>query len=131
MKKIITCYQYPQKGLFRYKRMNRGIALSPAVWQRSIEQVLFGISGVHVFLNDITVMGRNNQENLDRLESVLQRLADYGIKINKNKIDFFKDSVNYYGHIIDKFELHKTEEKIGTILKAPAGWPAFQLFKIP
>ncbi|GFW44223.1 uncharacterized protein K02A2.6 [Trichonephila clavipes] len=31
------------KGLFRYKRMNYGIALAPAVWQRAIEQVLSGI----------------------------------------------------------------------------------------
>ncbi|GFT40738.1 uncharacterized protein K02A2.6 [Trichonephila clavipes] len=48
------------KGLFRYKRMNYGIALAPAVWQRAIEQVLSGIAGVHVFLDDITVTGRND-----------------------------------------------------------------------
>ncbi|GFW11170.1 uncharacterized protein K02A2.6 [Trichonephila clavipes] len=50
------------KGLFRYKRMNYGIALAPAVWQRAIEQVLSGISGIHVFLDDITVTGRNDQD---------------------------------------------------------------------
>ncbi|GFU41265.1 uncharacterized protein K02A2.6 [Trichonephila clavipes] len=37
------------KGLFRYKRMNYGIALAPAEWQRAIEQVLSGIAGYTYF----------------------------------------------------------------------------------
>ncbi|XP_054707489.1 uncharacterized protein K02A2.6-like [Uloborus diversus] len=107
------------KGLFRYKRMNYGIALAPAVWQRSIEQVLSGIPGVHVFLDDITVTGRNDQEHLSRLEQVLERLSEHGLKVNKSKSEFFKDSVNFCGHKIDKFGLHKTQEKTEAILKAP------------
>ncbi|GFX95887.1 uncharacterized protein K02A2.6 [Trichonephila clavipes] len=82
------------KGLFRYKRMNYGIALAPAVWQRAIEQVLSGIAGVHVFLDDITVTGRNDQEHFERLEFVLQRLEEYGLRVNKRKSKFFKKSVN-------------------------------------
>ncbi|GFV75041.1 uncharacterized protein K02A2.6 [Trichonephila clavipes] len=99
------------KGLFRYKRMNYGIALAPAVWQRAIEQVLSGIAGVHVFLDDITVTGRNDHEHFERLELVLQRLEEYGLRVNKRKSEFFKKSVNYCGHTIDKFGLHKTQEK--------------------
>ncbi|GFV93241.1 transposon Tf2-8 polyprotein [Trichonephila clavipes] len=81
------------KGLFRYKRMNYGIALAPAVWQRAIEQVLSGIAGVHVFLDDITITGRNDQEHFERLKLVLQRLEEYGLRVNKRKI-------NYYGKFI-------------------------------
>ncbi|GFX04294.1 uncharacterized protein K02A2.6 [Trichonephila clavipes] len=105
------------KGLFRYKRMNYGIALAPAVWQRAIEQVLSGIAGVHVFLDDITITGRNDQEHFERLELVLQRLKEYGLRVNKRKSEFFKKSVNYCGHTIDKFSLHKTQEKIDAITK--------------
>ncbi|XP_055932001.1 uncharacterized protein K02A2.6-like [Argiope bruennichi] len=102
------------KGLFRYKRMNYGIALAPAVWQRAIEQVLSGIAGVHVFLDDIT-----GRQHFERLELVLQRLEEYGLRVNKRKSDFFKKSVNYCGHTIDKFGLHKTQEKIDAITKVP------------
>lgn len=107
------------KGLFRYKRMNYGIALAPAVWQRSIEQVLSGIAGVHVFLDDITITGKNDVEHFERLESVLQRLQQYGLKVNKQKSEFFRNSVNYCGHRIDKFGLHKTEKIKEAILKVP------------
>ncbi|GFT76976.1 transposon Tf2-11 polyprotein [Trichonephila clavipes] len=105
------------KGLFRYKRMNYGIALAPAVWQRAIEQVLSGIAGVHVFLDDITITGENDQEHFERLKLVLQRLEEYGLRVNKRKSEFFKKSVNYCGHTIDKFGLHKTQEKIDAITK--------------
>ncbi|GFW10463.1 uncharacterized protein TNCV_892581 [Trichonephila clavipes] len=68
------------QGLFRYKRMNYGIALAPTVWQRAIEQVLSGIAGIHAFLDDITVTGRNDQEHFERLELVIQRLEEYGLR---------------------------------------------------
>ncbi|GFW22067.1 retrovirus-related Pol polyprotein from transposon 17.6 [Trichonephila clavipes] len=96
-----------------------GIALAPAVWRRAIEQVLSGIAGVHVFLDDITVTGRNDQEHFERLELVLQRLEEYGLRVNKRKSEFLKKSVNYCGHTIDKFGLHKTQEKIDAITKVP------------
>jgi len=107
------------KGLFRYKRMHYGIALAPAVWQRSMEQILADIPGVHVFLDDITVTGKNDQEHFQRLELVLQRLEKHGLKANKQKSEFFKDSVNYCGHKIDKYGLHKTQKKVEAILKVP------------
>ncbi|GFX69448.1 retrovirus-related Pol polyprotein from transposon 17.6 [Trichonephila clavipes] len=60
-------------------------------------------------------MGRNDQEHFERLELVLQRLEEYGLRVNKQKSEFFKKSVNYCGHTIDKFGLHKTQEKIDAI----------------
>ncbi|GFU41267.1 transposon Tf2-9 polyprotein [Trichonephila clavipes] len=62
-------------------------------------------------------MGRNDQEHFERLELVLQRLEEYGLRVNKRKSEFFKKSVNYCGHTIDKFGLHKTQEKIDAITK--------------
>ncbi|GFX67388.1 transposon Tf2-6 polyprotein [Trichonephila clavipes] len=53
------------------------------------------------------------------LELVLQRLEEYGLRVNKRKSEFFKKSVNYCGHTIDKFGLHKTQEKIDAITKVP------------
>lgn len=37
-------------GLFQYNRLPFGISNAPAIWQRSIEQILNGISGVSVFM---------------------------------------------------------------------------------
>ena len=73
------------KGLFRHKRMHYGIALAPAVWQRSMKQILANNSGVHIFLDDIIVTGKNDKEHCQHLELVLQRLEKYELKANKQK----------------------------------------------
>ena len=39
-------------------------------------------------------------------------------RINK-KSEFFKDSVNYCSHKIDKYGLHKMQEKVEAIPKVP------------
>ena len=75
--------------------MNYGIAWAPAVWKRSMEQILVGIPGVHVFLDDINVTVRNDQEHFERLETVLQTPEKHGLRVNKYKSEFFKQLVQY------------------------------------
>lgn len=43
------------KGLYRSSRLMYGIASAPAIWQRSIENILGNIPGVSVFLDDIKI----------------------------------------------------------------------------
>ena len=107
------------KGLFRCNRLVFGISSCPAMWQRAIDQVLQGIPGVQCILDDMIVSGKSNEEHLDNLESVLKRLQDAGLKANKEKFEFFRDRVQFCGHEIDKEGLHKTQEKIKTVVSAP------------
>ncbi|CAC5375274.1 unnamed protein product [Mytilus coruscus] len=48
------------------------------------------------------------------------RLNQYGLRANLDKCEFFKDSVIFCGHVIDKHGLHKTPDKIEAIKNAPA-----------
>lgn len=54
------------KGLYRPTRLMYGIASAPAIWQRFIEQVLDGIPGVTVFLDDIRITGPNDFIHMQR-----------------------------------------------------------------
>ena len=92
------------------------------MWQRAIEQVLQGISGVQCLLDDIIVMGPNDKEHRKNLNAVFQQLNDYGRQVNKNKYKFFEDRIEYCGHEIDRHGLHKTKSKIDAVLncKQPA-----------
>jgi hypothetical protein len=116
-KELVTINTH--KGLYRYIRMPFGIASAPAIWQRTIEEVLQGIPGIQVMLDDIVITGKDDQEHLQNLDKVLARLEEYGLRLNLDKCQFFKDSVTFCGHIIDRDGLHKTPDKIQAITNAP------------
>ncbi|UYV73340.1 K02A2.6-like [Cordylochernes scorpioides] len=107
------------KGLYRYNRLPFGIASAPAIWQRIIEQILSGIPGTLVYLDDILITGESEADHLRNLEAVLNRLNEYGLKANREKCNFFQESLKYCGHVIDKMGLHKTNDKIRAVLDAP------------
>ena len=58
------------RGLYQYTRLPFGVASAPAIFQRIMEGILQGILGVVVYIDDILVSGKDEQEHLKRLEQV-------------------------------------------------------------
>ena len=83
------------KGLYQYTRLPFGVA---SLFQRSMEEILQGISGVVVYLDDILIMGRNEQEHLETLGMVLKRLEEHGLRVKRAKCQFMRSSVEYLGY---------------------------------
>ena len=107
------------KGLFRYTRLAYGTASAPAIFQRTIEQVMAGIPGTQVILDDMIVTGKTDQEHLENLELVFQHLSENGLRANVEKCKFFKEKVTFCGHEIDRNGLHKCQSKIDAVVNAP------------
>lgn len=84
-----------------------------------MDQVLQGIPGTQCYLDDIIVTGHDDASHLANLEAVLTRLEEYGLRANRRKCEFFKDSIEYCGHKIDRQGPHKTQDKILAVLNAP------------
>ncbi|XP_052814094.1 uncharacterized protein K02A2.6-like [Mya arenaria] len=107
------------RGLYRYNRSVYGISSLPAIWQRTMDTILQGIPRVQCILDDMIVTGDSDQSHYENLEKVLSRLSDYGLKVNKDKCQFFQDKVTYCGHDIDKIGLWKCNDKIQLVLDTP------------
>nr|XP_029719642.1 uncharacterized protein K02A2.6-like [Aedes albopictus] len=107
------------KGLYRPTRLMYGVASAPAIWQRLMEEILSGIPGVTVFLDDIRVTGPNDQEHLRQLTEVLKRLSAYNMRINIDKCQFFTDEIEYCGYRIDKTGIHKVRSKVEALQNMP------------
>ena len=81
------------KGLDEYNRLTFGIASAPSIWQRAMDQLLQGLSVVQCVLDDMIITGQSDDEHLQNLENVLQRLQYNGLLANIEKCSCLQDSV--------------------------------------
>ena len=64
------------RGLFKYTRLPFGIASAPGIFQRVIESLLQGIDGVIVYLDDILITGKTQEDHMKSLDALV--LLDCG-----------------------------------------------------
>ncbi len=86
------------------------------MFQKVMDQILQGIPGVICYIDDIMVTGA---EHLHNLESVLQRLQEYGGRLKLPKCRFLRKSVDYLGLVVDAKGLHASKGKIKAVVDAP------------
>ena len=108
------------KGLFQYTRLPFGVASAPAVFQRTMENLLKGLNNVCIYLDDILVTGSSESDHLKNLATVLEKLEEAGVRLKKSKCHFMLSSIEYLGHKISEKGIQPTEEKVRAIVKAPA-----------
>lgn len=84
-----------------------------------METILQGLQGVCVYLDDILITGKSNEEHLVNLSAVLCRLATAGMKLKSDKCSFLLQEVEYLGHKISANGLQPTTEKVQAIVQAP------------
>lgn len=113
----LTCIN-THRGLFNFTRLVFGLASAPAIFQRAMECLLAGIDGIIFLLDDILITANDDDQHRQRLITVLQRLDDAGLTVQKSKCDFFKDEISYLGHIVDKNGIRTSPEKVNAILQA-------------
>lgn len=108
-------------GLFEFNRMPFGLCNAPGTFQRLMER-MFGAQhcqSLLLYLDDIIVFSSSVEEQLSRLDLVLSRLQQEGLKVKLEKCAFFKRKVQYLGHLISEEGVSTDPSKISTV----ANWP--------
>ena len=54
------------------------------------------------YLDDIVIYANTQEELLDRLKTVLDRLRDVGLKVKPSKCALFKESIRFLGHVVSQ-----------------------------
>lgn len=110
-----TCIN-TSKGLFQYTRLVFGLSSAPAIFQRAMVEILRGLEGVAVFIDDILIAAPTARQHWRRVEAVLTRLQDAGLVLQRAKCVFFQTHVEYLGYIIDEAGIHTDPDKVAAIL---------------
>lgn len=114
-----TAFTIPNRGLFEFCRLPFGLTTAPGVFQRIIDTVIGADLDPYVFtyLDDIIIVTPTFEKHLEILKEVLERIANAGFKLNRDKCEFCKPEMKYLGYVINRCGLHVDPEKVQAILK--------------
>ncbi|KAK3742406.1 hypothetical protein QZH41_020713, partial [Actinostola sp. cb2023] len=74
------------------------------------------------YLDDVIVFARSFDEMLERLEAVLTRLDEYGLKLKPSKCKLFQTKLTYLGHVVSREGVGPDPDKV-VVLKKWLGHP--------
>jgi RNase H-like domain found in reverse transcriptase/Reverse transcriptase (RNA-dependent DNA polymerase) len=105
------------EGLYWFLRMPFGLRNAPATFQRFVDITLSGLTWKTclVYLDDIIVFYKAPAEHMAHLYAVLHRLYRAWLTLNLNKCHFFKETVDYLGHVIRPGQLSVAEKNTATL----------------
>ncbi len=110
-------------GIFEWLRVPMGLKGAPSYFQQEMARmVLCGLlyKVLELYLDDIIVYGTTEDEYIDNLRQVFDRLAKHGVTLNPNKCSFGMEEVEYVGHTINsEGVLTFSDEKRGEVLDFP------------
>jgi len=110
-----------RRGLFHFTRMPFGLSGAPATFCR----VMFRVLGDHIgticlcYFDDVIVFGKTQKELLDRLDKILQRLHEHGLKVKPSKCVLFKTEIKFLGHLVTASGVQPLPDKVAAI----QDWP--------
>ena len=96
-----------------------GISAAPELYQYVMNEILAGLDGVIVYLDDVLVFGKDQQEHDMRLEKVLCRLSENGVRLNCGKCVFATESIDFLGHHLSGNGLKPQHDKINALVNFP------------
>ncbi|CAB0001640.1 unnamed protein product, partial [Nesidiocoris tenuis] len=117
--RLLTTFITPF-GRYCFNRLPFGISSAPEHFQRRVLEILDGLEGCVVMMDDILVYGENVKSHDERLKAVLTRLQQNGVTLNHEKCEFRKNSVTFLGHEVSSNGIRPDKTKIKAIKDIPA-----------
>lgn len=109
-------------GQYEFLATPFGLSTSPTVFQRYINNIfrdLIEKKVVVVYIDDLLIPAKDEQEALDKLKMVLDVAQRHGLRIKWQKCQFLKRQIEYLGYEVEKAEIRPTTNKITAVKNFP------------
>lgn len=106
---------------YEFIRMPFGLKNAPSIFQRCVDDILRDFIGkfAYVYIDDVLVFSSTPEEHLEHIRTIIDALHNANMKISREKSHFFKESVEYLGHIIKHNRITVDPIKVETIKNYP------------
>ena len=97
-----TAFTVGSMGVYKFLRMPYGLCNAPAMFQCLMQNCLgeLNLQFALIYLDDVIVYSRMQEDHLTRLQAVLDRFAHLELKLKLSKCHFFKENITYLEHKI-------------------------------
>ena len=119
--KAYTAFTCGPLGFYECDTMPFGATNAPATFQTLMHDCLgeLNMNWCIVYLDDIIIFSDTKEEHLKRLEAVFQKLCAAGLKLKPSKCFFFREEIEYLGHVVSGKGISTNPKKIEVVSKWP------------
>ena len=95
-----TAFMVGSMGVYEFLHMPYGLCNAPVTFQRLMQNCLeeLNLTYALIYLDDVIVYSKTEEEHLVRLRAVLERFSEHGLKLKPSKCNFFHTEISYLGH---------------------------------
>ena len=113
-----TAFRTPL-GHFQYKVVSFGLTNAPAVFMAAMDRMLRDFPFVVVYIDDILIFSNSVEEHVDHVQQVLKRLEQHRYFLKLKKCEFFKQEVEFLGHLVGTDGVRPDPKKISVVKEWP------------
>ena len=92
-----------------------GLSKALATFSLLMSKVLKGLPFATAYLDDIIIWSKTEEEHILYLQAVFHRLETAGLKLKREKCDFFRKEFQYLGHVVTPEGIRPCDDKVKVV----------------
>ena len=119
--KQYTAFTLGSMGLYECESMPFGLCNAPPTFQRLMLNCLGELNLTYclIYLDDVIVFSHTEEEHLERMRVIFDRLREHGLKLKPSKCEVFKTEINYLAHHVSKKGIQPSKKNLESIAQCP------------
>ena len=112
-----TAFTVGSMSIYEFLHMPYSPCNIPAMFQRLMQNCLgeLNLTYALIYLDDVIVYSKTEQEHLVRLRTILERFMEHGLKLKPSKCNFFHTEISYLGHKVSMAGMEPGTEGLKSI----------------
>ena len=116
---------------FQFTVLPQGVTNGPPAFQRIVSQILGPTRWQYslAYHDDVIIYSRNFDQHLVHLDDVLSRLDEANFRLNADKCQIARTSIDYLGHHVEQSNIRPNADNIRALLETPEPKTAKEAFR--